>query len=134
MREPKSYIDWLAEWSYSCDRSKKVLDIWQGYHWPGNIRELQNVIERAVILSEGETFLLDETWFAPVSPKSSAPAVPLVAELIDREREMIENALREAHGVVSGPTGATAKLGIPRQTLQAKIRKLGINRHQFKTS
>ena len=112
--------------------SKKTLDLLQAYHWPGNIRELQNVIERAVILSDGETFFVDETWFAPVLPKAGVPAVPLVADLSEREREMIENALREARGLVSGPTGAAARLGIPRQTLESKIRKLRIDRYRFK--
>src|SRR5438128_3701576 len=112
--------------------SKKTLDLLQTYHWPGNIRELQNVIERAVILSDGETFIVDETWFAPVLPKAAVPAVPLVANLVEREREMIENALREARGLVSGPTGAAGRLGSPRQTLESKIRKLRIDRYRFK--
>jgi formate hydrogenlyase transcriptional activator len=114
--------------------SKGTLDLFQTYNWPGNVRELQNVIERAVILSEGETFCVDETWLTPVTPKVTASSVPLVANLVEREREMIENALREAEGLISGPTGAAAKLGIPRQTLESKIRKLGINRHRFRTS
>ena len=114
--------------------NKGTLDLFQTYDWPGNVRELQNVIERAVILSDGETFSVDETWLTPVTPKTAAPSVPLVANLIDHEREMIETALREAEGLISGPTGAAAKLGIPRQTLESKIRKLGINRHRFKTS
>ena len=111
---------------------KGTLELFQTYSWPGNVRELQNVIERAVILSDGETFSVDETWLTPVTPK--AAAVPLVANLIDHEKEMIETALREAEGLVSGPTGAATKLGVPRQTLESKIRKLGINRHRFKTS
>jgi formate hydrogenlyase transcriptional activator len=110
------------------------LDLFQTYDWPGNVRELQNVIERAVILSDGETFSVDETWLTPLTPKASATTVPLVANLIDHEKEMIENALREAEGLISGPTGAATKLGIPRQTLESKVRKLGINRHRFKTS
>jgi formate hydrogenlyase transcriptional activator len=114
--------------------SKGTLDLFQTYDWPGNVRELQNVIERAVILSDGETFCVDETWLTPVTPKAAATSVPLVANLVEREREMIENALREAEGLISGPTGAAAKLGIPRQTLESKIRKLGINRHRFRTS
>jgi formate hydrogenlyase transcriptional activator len=114
--------------------SKGTLDLFQTYDWPGNVRELQNVIERAVILSDGETFCVDETWLTPVTPKAAATSVPLVANLVEREREMIENALREAVGLISGPTGAAAKLGIPRQTLESKIRKLGINRHRFRTS
>ena len=114
--------------------NKGTLDLFQDYDWPGNVRELQNVIERAVILSDGETFSVDETWLTPVTAKTAAPSVPLVANLIDHEKEMIETALREAEGLVSGPTGAATKLGIPRQTLESKIRKLGINRHRFKTS
>jgi PAS domain S-box-containing protein len=113
--------------------NKKTLDLFQAYDWPGNIRELQNVIERAVILCDGETFSVDEAWLTRVAPKSPATSVPLVANLVEREREMVETALREAKGVVGGPTGAAAKLGIPRQTLESKIRKLGINRHRFKT-
>ena len=112
---------------------KGTLELFQTYDWPGNVRELQNVIERAVILSDGETFSVDETWLTPVTPKTAASSVPLVANLIDHEKEMIETALREAEGLVSGPTGAATKLGIPRQTLESKIRKLGINRHRFKT-
>ena len=114
--------------------NKKTSDLFQAYDWPGNIRELQNVIERAVILCDGETFSVDETWLTRVAPKSPATSVPLVANLVEREREMLETALREAKGVVGGPTGAAAKLGIPRQILESKIRKLGINRHRFKTS
>jgi len=114
--------------------NKGTLELFQTYDWPGNVRELQNVIERAVILSDGETFCVDETWLTPVTPKAVTTSVPLVANLVEREREVIENALREAEGLVSGPTGAATKLGIPRQTLESKIRKLGINRHHFKTS
>jgi formate hydrogenlyase transcriptional activator len=114
--------------------NKRTLDLFQTYDWPGNVRELQNVIERAVILSDGETFSVDETWLTPVTPKAVRTSVPLLADLVEREREVIENALREAEGVVGGPTGAATKLGIPRQTLESKIRKLQINRHRFKTS
>jgi PAS domain S-box-containing protein len=119
--------------------SKNTLDLFQGYHWPGNIRELQNVVERAVVLCEGETFCVDPSWLAPASSSPTSPnpttqTIPLVADLAERERAMIENALREAKGLISGPTGAAAKLGIPRQTLESKIRKLGINRHRFRTS
>jgi formate hydrogenlyase transcriptional activator len=113
--------------------SKETLDLFQTYDWPGNVRELQNVIERAVILSDGETFSVDETWLTPVTPNAVTTTVPLVANLEVREREMIENALREADGVVGGSNGAAARLGIPRQTLESKIRKLGINRYSFKT-
>ncbi len=114
--------------------NKGTMELFQDYDWPGNVRELQNVIERAVILSDGETFSVDETWLTPVTPKVVTTTAPLVANLMDHEKEMIENALREAEGLISGPTGAATKLGIPRQTLESKIRKLGINRHRFRTS
>jgi formate hydrogenlyase transcriptional activator len=113
---------------------KKSMELFHAYDWPGNIRELQNVVERAVILSDGETFFVDEAWLTRATPKSAASSVPLVANLVEHEREMLEAALRESEGVVGGPTGAAVKLGIPRQTLESKIRKLGINRHSFKTS
>jgi formate hydrogenlyase transcriptional activator len=93
--------------------SKETLDLLQTYDWPDNIRELQNVIERAVILCEGEIFAVDETWLMRVDHKCSAPIVPPLANLIEREKKMIETALREAAGVIGGPTGAASKLGIP---------------------
>lgn len=119
--------------------SKNTLDLFQRYDWPGNIRELQNVVERAVVLCEGEIFCVDPSWLAPASSNSTntsptTQTVPLFADLAERERAMIENALREAEGLISGPAGAAMKLGIPRQTLESKIRKLGINRHRFRTS
>ena len=113
---------------------KKTIELFHAYDWPGNIRELQNVVERAVILSEGETFFVDETWLTHVTPKRAATTAPLVADLVEHEREILEAALRESEGVVGGPTGAAVKLGIPRQTLESKIRKLGINRDRFKAS
>jgi len=116
--------------------SKNTLDLFQGYDWPGNIRELQNVVERAVVLCEGEIFCVDPSWLtpSPTSRNSIAQTIPLVADLAEREKAMIESALREAEGLISGPTGAATRLGIPRQTLESKIRKLGINRHRFRTS
>ncbi len=114
--------------------SKKTLELFQAYDWPGNIRELQNVVERAVILCDGETFSVDESWLTRAASRSTATSVPLVANLVEREKEMIENALRQAEGVVGGPTGAATKLGLPRQTLESKIRKLGINPHRFKAA
>jgi DNA-binding NtrC family response regulator len=114
--------------------SKDTLNLFQNYDWPGNIRELQNVIERAVILCDGEIFCVDPSWLVSASPNPTTPTIPLVADLAEREKAMIENALREAEGLISGPSGAAAKLGIPRQTLEFKIRKLGINRHRFRIS
>jgi PAS domain S-box-containing protein len=113
---------------------KTTMELFHAYDWPGNIRELQNVVERAVILSEGETFFVDEAWLTRATPKVAAASALLPTDLAEREKAMIESALREAEGLVSGPTGAATKLGVPRQTLESKIRKLGINRHHFKTS
>jgi formate hydrogenlyase transcriptional activator len=98
------------------------------YRWPGNIRELQNVVERAVILTETDTFFVDENWLNAAPIKSARPQEGLLA-LADRELEMIEAALAECDGRVSGPSGAAAKLGIPRQTLESKLRRLGIDRN-----
>src|SRR5216683_2585221 len=113
--------------------SKDTLNLFQNYDWPGNIRELQNVVERAVILCDGEVFCVDPSWLTPAAPKTAAASVALVEDLAEREKVMIENALRESSGLISGPTGAAAKLGLPRQTLESKIRKLGIDRHRLKT-
>jgi transcriptional regulator with GAF, ATPase, and Fis domain len=112
---------------------KKTYDLFQSYEWPGNIRELQNVVERAVILCDGETFNVDETWFQRENRQPSGPTVVLVTALEKREREAIETALADARGQVGGPKGAAAKLGIPRQTLESKIKTLGINKFRFKT-
>ncbi len=114
--------------------SKDTLTLFQTYNWPGNIRELQNVIERAVILCEGEIFEVDEGWLTRAAAKAPHSSAPLVLNLAEREKEVIENALRETKGQISGPTGAAAKLGIARQTLESKIKKLGIKRYNFKTA
>jgi len=110
-----------------------TLDLFKAYNWPGNIRELQNVVERGVILCEGETFHIDESWLKRESAAIPMPAGPLAA-LTEREREMIEAALRRCKGRVSGPSGAAAVLKIPRQTLESKIASLGINRYRFRTN
>jgi PAS domain S-box-containing protein len=111
---------------------KRTREQLQAYDWPGNIRELQNVIERAVILSDGGTFAIDETWLKRGSPSLADSSVPLNVKLFDREKEMIEAALRESNGRVSGPSGAAEKLGIPRQTLDSRILNLKIDKRQFK--
>jgi formate hydrogenlyase transcriptional activator len=103
----------------------------QAYHWPGNIRELQNVIERAVIISDSGTLSIDDRWLSGAPPRSqSAAAVP--STLADQERTAIESALAEARGRVAGPFGAAAKLGIPSSTLESKIRSLNIDKRRFK--
>jgi len=114
--------------------SKETLNLFQSYDWPGNIRELQNVVERAVILCDGETFFVDRTWLTPATLRPSSSSVPLAADLAEREKTRIEKALRETDGVISGPGGAAAKLGLPRQTLESKIIKLGIDRRRLRTS
>ena len=112
---------------------KETLKLFQGYDWPGNIRELQNVIERAVVLCDSETFSVDETWLKPEGHRLSGSVVPLGATLAEHEKEIIEAALADCAGQVSGATGAAAKLGLPRQTLESKITALGIDKHRFKT-
>ena len=114
---------------------KKSLDLLQSYPWPGNIRELQNVIERSVIVCETENFSVDESWLTrqPLATEPTAQ-VEFSRKLADQEKEMIEAALRESGGQVSGPTGAAAKLGMPGSTLESKIKSLKINKNRFKTS
>jgi formate hydrogenlyase transcriptional activator len=109
----------------------EVMDALERYDWPGNIRELQNIVERAVILSETDTFFVDESCLKRESAESRQPREGL-STLADREVEMIEAALTDCHGRISGPSGAAAKLGIPRQTLESKIRRLGINKYGLK--
>ena len=111
---------------------KGTLKLFQAYSWPGNVRELQNVIERAVILSDGDTFSVDETWLKHEPPQVASPTVALSGALVRQEREMIEAALAESHGRISGPIGAAAKLGLPTRTLDSKIKRLGINKFRFK--
>ena len=107
---------------------KNTVQLFQAYDWPGNIRELQNVVERAVILTPDDTFFVDERWLRSSSAASTASRDGISA-LADCEVEMIEAALAESHGRVSGPLGAAAKLRIPRTTLESKIRRWGINKH-----
>jgi PAS domain S-box-containing protein len=109
--------------------NKKTLDLLQSYPWPGNIRELQNVIERSVIVSETEILSIDESW---LSRPITAP-LDLVDKLAAQEKEMIEAALKESRGRVYGPLGAAAKLGMARSTLESKIRSLRINKNRFKS-
>jgi formate hydrogenlyase transcriptional activator len=116
---------------------KDTLDLFQAYDWPGNIRELQNVVERAVLLCDDDTFSVDETWLRQETRRDVRPStVPLrgLGRLdADQEKQLIEAALMESKGRVSGPSGAAAKLGIPRQTLESKIASLGINRNKFQS-
>ena len=113
--------------------SKKTLDLLLSYPWPGNIRELQNVVERSVVVCETETFSVDESW---LSRQPRAPHLKTqldLAQLAAQEKEIIEAALRETGGRVSGPSGAATKLGIPGSTLESKIKSLGIKKNLFKS-
>jgi len=114
---------------------KKSLDLLQSYPWPGNIRELQNVIERSVIVSETETFSVDKSW---LSRRSSAQSPHSLPELSKRpastEKQIIETALRECGGRVSGLSGAAVRLGIPGSTLESKIKSLKIDKNRFRAA
>jgi len=113
---------------------KKTLDLLQSYDWPGNIRELQNVIERSVILSSGEVLFVDELW---LSKDISRPAPRVQASALSKgvaqsQKDIIEAALAESRGRISGPSGAAAKLRIPPSTLERRIDALKINKRRFR--
>jgi formate hydrogenlyase transcriptional activator len=143
LRERKDDIPLLVE--YLIDRyaqetgktirnmERRTLELFEAYDWPGNIRELQNVVERAVILNDGDTFSVDETWFVKGTKEPTGPTIPFADEVAQHEKELIEAALKESKGRVSGPSGAAARLGIPRQTLDSRIKALGIAKYRFKT-
>jgi DNA-binding NtrC family response regulator len=111
--------------------SKRTLDRLQSYAWPGNVRELQNVIERSVIVSDIDEFTVDESWLSPGLGIKSR--VGLSSSLAEHEKRMIEDALCASGGRVFGHSGAAARLGIPRSTLESKIRALKINKSRFRT-
>jgi transcriptional regulator with GAF, ATPase, and Fis domain len=114
--------------------SQETLELLQSYAWPGNIRELQNVIERSVILCESDIFSIDETWLPlPLPTTESKRPVELSQRLETQEKNMIEGALKASRGRVFGPTGAATKLGIPRSTLESKIKSLQIDKNRFRT-
>src|SRR5246127_3079983 len=112
----------------------ETMDLFKRYSWPGNGRELQNVIERAVILCDGETFSVDASWFGAESSKSDLRRKTLASDLSAHEKMTIENALRQTSGRVSGANGAAAILGVPRQTLESKLKRLGIKPYHFRAS
>jgi len=111
---------------------KKSLKLFEGYNWPGNVRELQNVIERAVILCDGETFSVEESWLKREAPPRLARPEPLNGMLVKQEKQIIEAALAQSNGRISGTAGAAAKLGLPSRTLDSKIKRLKINKYKFK--
>jgi formate hydrogenlyase transcriptional activator len=107
----------------------RTLDRLKSYDWPGNIRELQNVVERAVILCEGGTLSIDEAW---LRPRKTSNVTALDEALSSQQREMIEAALYQSRGRIAGARGAAEMLGLPRTTLEYQIRALRINKHKFK--
>jgi PAS domain S-box-containing protein len=108
-----------------------TLKLCQSYPWPGNIRELQNIVERSVILCSGDTLWVDPAWLSSQEPHQPELLGPLTETLRDQEKDMIEAALAETRGKVAGPDGAAAKLGIPRSTLDGKIKQLKIKKYKF---
>jgi formate hydrogenlyase transcriptional activator len=110
--------------------NKRTLNLLQSYPWPGNVRELQNVIERSMILCDGDEFTVDESWLSTRITANSTST--LSGALSAREKAMIEDALRASAGRVFGPSGAAARLGIPRSTLESRIRALRINKSRFR--
>jgi transcriptional regulator with PAS, ATPase and Fis domain len=112
--------------------NKKSMEALQSYTWPGNIRELQNVIERSVVICDTDTLFVDESWLGRRTPVAVEAALPLTEKLSVQERQMIEAALADSNGRVSGPHGAAAKLGIPQSTLDSKIKALKIDKQRFR--
>ena len=143
LRERREDIPLLVEYftdRYTSKMGKKIrsishksLDLLRSYFWPGNIRELQNVVERAVIVAETEVLSIDESWLTRDSAAETAPATGRLFKIPpDQEKKIIEAALAESRGRVSGPSGAAMKLGMPSTTLESRIRSLKINKHRFK--
>jgi transcriptional regulator with PAS, ATPase and Fis domain len=113
--------------------NRATLERLQSYDWPGNIRELQNVIERSIIVCETENFTVDESWLSRKADETDQASRPVFRMPTDEEKKTIEEALADAGGRVSGPSGAAARLGLPASTLDSKIRALKINKYLYKT-
>jgi len=112
--------------------NRRTLEHLQSYPWPGNVRELQNVIERSVILGDSDEFTVDESWLS--APHRVDNRLAASGTLAAQEKAIIEDALRASGGRVYGPSGAAERLGIPRSTLESKIRALRINKSRFRPS
>src|ERR1700692_2228957 len=125
----KRYAEKAGKQIRKIDRN--TLEQCQLYPWPGNIRELQNTVERSVIFCSGDTFWIEKAWLAPAQPPHQELPGPLPDTLQNQEKKIIEAALAESKGKVAGPEGAAAKLGIPRSTLDSKIKQLNIKKHKF---
>jgi transcriptional regulator with GAF, ATPase, and Fis domain len=115
---------------------RRTLELFQSYDWPGNIRELQNVVERSVILSSDDVFCVDEAWLSSDAGQSSLQlsTAEEAANNTQCERQIIETALAKSRGRVSGPNGAAAQLRIPPSTLESKVKSLKINKDRFRLS
>jgi PAS domain S-box-containing protein len=111
---------------------ENTLKLCQSYPWPGNIRELQNIVERSVILCTGEAFSIDEAWLTSQNEPRPESSGPLTNSVRSYEKKLIEAALAESNGKVAGPNGAATKLGIPRSTLDLKIKQLNIKKHAIR--
>jgi DNA-binding NtrC family response regulator/PAS domain-containing protein len=126
----KRYAEKAGKQIYKID--KNTMELCLAYLWPGNIRELQNIIERSVILCSGDTLWIDEAWLTTeVQPSHPELSAPLTETLQNQEKEIIEAALAVCGGRIAGPNGAAAKLGIPRSTLDSKIKQLKIRKHKY---
>ena len=110
---------------------KNTLELSQSYPWPGNIRELQNIVEKSVILCSSDTFWIEKAWLVCEQALRQELPAALPNTLQNQEKEIIEAALTESKGKVAGPDGAAAKLGIPRSTLDSKIKLLNIKKRKF---
>ena len=113
--------------------NRKTLELLRSYPWPGNIRELQNVIERSVIVCETDTLSVDDSWLSQDAVLTQPASKPLSKRPVTEQKQIIEAALAEAGGRVTGPSGAAAKLGVPASTLESKIRALKIDKLRFRT-
>ena len=111
---------------------KRTLELLESYAWPGNIRELQNVIERSVIVCETDLFSVDPSWLSTGASPTRQPSGPIAKQSAEEERRAVEMALAATGGRVSGPMGAAAQLGMPASTLESKIRSMKINKFRFK--
>ena len=111
---------------------KRTLELFQSHNWTGNVRELQNLVERYVILCDGEVFSVGGSWLPKEQAQPSSQSRPPYGNLLDRQKEVIEAALADSNGRVSGPFGAAAKLGIPSSTLESKIKALKIRKNRFR--
>jgi len=116
---------------------KRTVELFRSYPWPGNIRELQNVVERSVIVSSDDAFSVDAAWLSKDPRRVTLPKQPKPADTDEdarRERQIIEDALAGSRGRVSGPNGAAARLRVPPSTLEHRIKKLRIRKSHFKLS